>query len=69
MSRPISGCPMEVVMYRADTSQVVCAAGAPNATAIGTSATAMIEELMGLRTHPNTIGANRRRSNPPSESV
>ena len=61
-SLPTSGWPMEVARYSADTSQAVSAAGAPSEVAIGTSATAMIDELIGFRMAPSIIGDSSRRS-------
>ena len=45
-----------------ETSHAVCDGGAPNAAPIGTSATAIIDELIGLSTEPSIIGAISRRS-------
>ena len=53
---PTTGCPIAVAKYRAETSQAVCEGGAPNAWPIGIKATEIIEELIGLRIDPKTIG-------------
>jgi len=62
-SRPTTGWPMAVARYRLPTSHAVCDGGAPNAAPMGTSETARIDELIGLRIEPSIIGASRRRSN------
>jgi hypothetical protein len=57
---------MAVAMYSPETSQAVCAGGAPSATPMGMSATAIIEEFTGFKIAPRIIGAMSARSNPSS---
>jgi len=56
ISFPTTGCPIAVARYKAETSQAVLEGGTPNACPIGINATDIIEELIGLRMDPNTIG-------------
>lgn len=58
----MTGCPTAVARYSPETSHAVSAGDAPSALPIGTSATAIIEELTGFSTDPRTIGAISRRS-------
>lgn len=58
MSRPTTGCPIAVARWSAETSQAVRAGRAPKAAPMGTSVTAMIVELIGLRTAPRMMGGS-----------
>ena len=64
--RPTTGWPTAVARYSEEISHAVAEAGSPNATPIGTSATAMIVELIGFSTAPEISGASSARSNPSS---
>jgi hypothetical protein len=61
----MTGCPIAVARYSAETSHTVRSGPAPNARPIETSATAMIEELTGLSTDPNAAAAANLAPNEP----